>query len=218
VDRNTEEIVISVLKKYFPEDGFLSEESGELKGKSGRKGIIDPLDGTTNYVHGFPFYAVSVALEEDGQPAFGMVFDPERNEVFTACKGHGAYLNHKPIMVSGVSKLKQSLLSTGFSYKIASLKDNNLVHFEDLLFASQAVRRAGSASLDLCYVACGRFDGFWEMELNPWDTAAAWLIVKEAGGEVTTFNGGRYNHYLKQILASNGKIHKDMSRILIRGR
>jgi len=214
VDRKTEEIVIGILKKYFPEDSFLSEESAELKGKSGRKWIIDPLDGTTNYVHGFPFYAVSIALEEDGQPAFGTVFDPERNEVFLAWKGHGAYLNNKPIKVSGISELKKSLLSTGFSYKIAELEDNNIGHFKDFLFASQAVRRPGSASLDLCYVACGRFDGFWEMELNPWDTAAAWLIVKEAGGEVTTFKGKKYSPYLNEILASNGKIHKEMSRIL----
>jgi len=185
-----------------------------LKGKNSRKWIVDPLDGTTNYVHGFPFYAVSVALEEDSRPAFGMVFDPERNEIFSACKGHGAYLNNKPIKVSGVTELKKSLLSTGFSYKIAELEDNNIGHFQDFLFASQAVRRPGSASLDLCYVACGRFDGFWEMELNPWDTAAAWLIVKEAGGEVTTFDGGKYSHYLNEILASNGKIHKEMSQIL----
>lgn len=214
MDRKTEEIVISVLKKYFPKDGFLSEESAELKGENGRKWIIDPLDGTTNYVHGFPFYAVSIALEVDGQPAFGAVFDPERGEVFSARKDNGAYLNKRRIRVSGVAKLKKSLLSTGFSYKIADLRDNNIGHFEDFLFASQAVRRPGSASLDLCYVACGRFDGFWEMGLNPWDTAAAWLIVKEAGGEVTAFNGGTYNPYLKEIAASNGKIHKEMLRIL----
>jgi myo-inositol-1(or 4)-monophosphatase len=215
VDRKTEEIVIKTLRKHFPGDGFLSEEAGGKEGTTGRKWVIDPLDGTTNYAHGFPFYAVSIALEENGKPVFGAVFDPERNELFSAHKGRGAYLNGKPIKVSGVSKLEKSLLATGFSYKIADLKDNNICHFTNLLFASQAVRRAGSASLDLCYVACGRFDGFWELELNPWDTAAAWLIVKEAGGEVTTFSGTPYSHYLKEILATNGKIHKEMSQVLI---
>ncbi len=172
------------------------------------------MDGTTNYAHGFPVYAVSIALEENGKPVFGAVFNPERDELFTAEINRGARLNGKSIRVSHTPDLKRSLLATGFSYNIKELKDNNIAHFEDFLFASQAVRRPGSASLDLCYVACGRLDGFWELELNPWDTAAGWLIVKEAGGEVTTFNGGRYSHYLKEILASNGKIHKEMSRIL----
>lgn len=219
VDRKTEEIIIKTLKKHFPGDGFLSEEAGNEEGASGRKWIIDPLDGTTNYAHGFPVYAVSIALEEEkGKPVFGAVFNPERDELFTAERGGGARLNGKPIRVSDVSKLEKSLLATGFSYKINELKDNNVAHFEDFLFVSQAVRRPGSASLDLCYVACGRLDGFWELELSPWDTAAGWLIVKEAGGEATTFNGGRYNHYIKEILASNRKIHKEMSRILTTGR
>lgn len=214
VDRKTEEIIIKTLKKHFPGDGFLSEEAGSREGNTGRKWVIDPLDGTTNYAHGFPVYAVSIALEENGKPLFGAVFDPERDELFTAERGWGARLNGKLIKVSETTKLEKSLLATGFSYKFRELKDNNIAHFEDFLFASQAVRRPGSASLDLCYVACGRFDGFWELELNPWDTAAGWLIVEEAGGEVTTFNRGGYNHYIKEILASNGKIHKEMSRIL----
>lgn len=214
VDRKTEDIIIKTLRKHFPGDGFLSEEFGKEKGTTGRKWVIDPLDGTTNYAHGFPVYAISIALEENDKPIFGVVFNPERDELFTAERNRGARLNGKPIRVSDTSKLDKSLLATGFSYKLRELKDNNITHFEDFLFASQAVRRPGSASLDLCYVACGRFDGFWELELNPWDTAAGWLIVEEAGGEVTTFNGGRYNHYIKEILASNGKIHKEMSRIL----
>ncbi|MDP3786955.1 MAG: inositol monophosphatase family protein [Candidatus Omnitrophota bacterium] len=214
VDQKTEEIVIKTLRKYFPGDGFLSEEAGSEEGTTGRKWVIDPLDGTTNYAHGFPVYAVSIALEENGKPVFGAVFNPERDELFTAEINRGARLNGKSIRVSHTPDLKRSLLATGFSYNIKELKDNNIAHFEDFLFASQAVRRPGSASLDLCYVACGRLDGFWELELNPWDTAAGWLIVKEAGGEVTTFNGGRYSHYLKEILASNGKIHKEMCRIL----
>lgn len=214
VDRKTERIIIDTLKKRFPGDGFLSEEAGLEEGTTGRKWVIDPLDGTTNYAHGFPIYAVSIALEENGKPVFGAVFNPERDELFTAERNRGARLNGKPIRVSYTPTLEKSLLATGFSYKIKELKDNNIAHFEDFLFASQAVRRPGSASLDLCYVACGRLDGFWELELNPWDTAAGWLIVEEAGGEVTTFNGGRYSHYIKEIVASNGKIHKEMCQLL----
>lgn len=216
IDRRAEEMIIKALQRYFPADGFLSEEIGEIKGKSNFRWVLDPLDGTTNYVHAFPFYAISIALEEKGRPIFGLVYDPERNELFSAELNCGAYLNDKTIRVSRTSQLSKSLLATGFSYKIRELKDNNISHFKDFLFTAQAVRRAGSASLDLCYVACGRFDGFWELELNPWDTAAGWLIVEEAGGKVTTFSGGNYNYYLKEILASNGRIHKKMSQILMR--
>lgn len=217
IDHKAEEMIIGGLKKYFPEHGFLSEEIGEIKGNSEFRWILDPLDGTTNYAHCFPFYAISLALEKDGKPMFGLVYDPERNELFSAELNRGAYLNNNPIKVSVISDLEKSLLATGFSYKIRESKDNNISHFKDFLLTSQAVRRAGSASLDLCYVACGRFDGFWELDLNPWDTAAGWLIIEEAGGVVTAFNGESYNFYLKEILASNGKIHKKMSQILTRG-
>lgn len=217
IDRKAEEMVIRALQRYFPNDGFLSEEVGEIKGKSDFRWILDPLDGTTNYAHSFPFYAISLALEKKGRPILGLVFDPERNELFSAESNSGAYLNGKSIKVSNITELNKSLLATGFSYKMREVKDNNISHFKDFLLTSQAVRRAGSASLDLCYVGCGRFDGFWELELNPWDTAAGWLIVTEAEGKVTTFNGSNYNHNLKEILASNGKIHEKMSQILMGG-
>lgn len=217
IDRKAEEMVIRALQRYFPNDGFLSEEVGEIKGKSDFRWILDPLDGTTNYAHSFPFYAISLALEKKGRPILGLVFDPERNELFSAESNSGAYLNGKSIKVSNITELNKSLLATGFSYKMREVKDNNISHFKDFLLTSQAVRRAGSASLDLCYVGCGRFDGFWELELSPWDTAAGWLIVTEAEGKVTTFNGSNYNHNLKEILASNGKIHEKMSQILMGG-
>jgi len=214
VDREVENILIGRLRKEFPEIGFLSEEAGEIRAGSGSKWIIDPIDGTTNFAHGFPFYSISLALEEEKGPVLGIVYDPVRDELFSAEHGSGAFLNGKPIKVSSQKDLKKSLLMTGFSYKLGESMEKNFAHFKRFLVASQAVRRAGAASLDLCYVACGRLDGFWELDLNPWDTAAAWLIVKEAGGEVTTFSGMPYNHYLKEILASNGKIHRLMSRIL----
>jgi len=181
---------------------------------SNLKWVIDPIDGTTNFAHGFPFYAISVALENNKKPILGIIYDPERKELFCAERGRGACLNGKPIKVSGQKDLKKSLLMTGFSYKLGKSMEENLVHFRNFLITSQAVRRSGSASLDLCHVACGRLDGFWELDLNPWDTAAGCLIVKEAGGEVTTFSGNQYNHYLKEILASNGKIHSQMVKIL----
>lgn len=215
LDRKAENLIINALQKYFPNDSFLSEESGEKKGKSDFRWILDPLDGTTNYAHAFPFYSISLALEKNGRPISGFVFDPERNELFSAKFNDGAYLNNRPIEVSSTAELNKSLLATGFSYKIRESKDNNISHFKDFIFVSQGVRRAGSASLDLCYVASGRFDGFWELDLNPWDTAAGWLIVEEAGGKVTNFSGQNYSYNLKQILASNGKIHKKMSQILM---
>ena len=141
-----------------------------------------------------------------------------RDELFCAVRGKGAFLNGKRIKVSAQKGLKKSLLMTGFSYKLGKTMEANLRHFRNFLISSQAVRRAGAASLDMCYVACGRLEGFWELDLNPWDTAAALLIVKEAGGEVTTFSGKPYNHYLKQILVSNGKIHRQMSKILSKKR
>lgn len=214
VDHEVENILIESLRREFPDIGFLSEEIGRIKPGSDLKWIIDPIDGTTNFAHGFPFYAISLALEKDKTPILGIVYNPERNEFFSAEYGQGAYLNGKLIKVSAQKNLKKSLLMTGFSYKLGKSMEANLVHFRNFLISSQAVRRSGSASLDLCYVACGRLEGFWELDLKPWDTAAGWLIVKEAGGEVTTFSGREYSHYSKEILASNGKIHRRMSEIL----
>ncbi len=214
VDREVEAILIGSLSREFPDIGFLAEESGKTGCGSGLKWVIDPIDGTTNFAHGFPFYAISVGLEKAGKPVLGIVYNPEHNEFFYAEKGKCAFLNGKRIKVSTVKELKKSLLMTGFSYKLGKSMDENLVHFRNFLISSQAVRRAGSASLDLCYVACGRLEAFWELDLFPWDTAAGWLIVKEAGGEVTDFTGREFNNNSRQILASNGKIHKQMLKIL----
>lgn len=218
VDHEVEAMLIRSFRKAFPDIGFLSEEIGEIKAGSDLRWVIDPIDGTTNFAHGFPFYAISVALEKDKKPILGIVYDPVRDELFCAVRGKGAFLNGKRIKVSAQKGLKKSLLMTGFSYKLGKTMEANLRHFRNFLISSQAVRRAGAASLDMCYVACGRLEGFWELDLNPWDTAAACLIVKEAGGEVTTFSGKPYSHYLKEILASNGKIHRQMSKILSKKR
>ena len=189
------------------------DPQGAIAGASLYKWIIDPLDGTTNFAHAFPFFCVSIALEDKGRTVLGVVYDPMRDEIFIAELGKGATLNGKKIRVSRIGSLSGSLLATGFSYGITG-KDRNITHFRNLLVKAQAVRRAGSAALDLCYVACGRFDGFWELDLHPWDSAAASLIVTEAKGTVTKFDGKPYSHYDKNILATNGRIHSQMVKVL----
>ena len=216
VDRKSEALIIDAIKKAFPSHGILAEESPELKQDSPFKWIIDPLDGTTNYSHGFPFFCVSIGFEVSGEVAFGVVYDPMMNELFTAEKGKGASLNGKKTGVSAIGDLGKSLLATGFPYDLRSSKDNNLDRFSEFSLKAQAIRRAGSAALDLCYIASGRFDGYWEMKLKPWDTAAGSLIVSESGGAVTDFSGGPFSIYGKECLASNGLIHDDMTRILSR--
>lgn len=213
-DKKSEALIISELQKNFPGHGILTEESAEIISASEYKWIIDPLDGTTNYAHGFPFFCVSIGFEASGKVVFGAVYDPILDELFTAEEGKGAELNGRPIKVSSVSSLDRSLLATGFPYDLRTAKENNLDHFSNFTLRAQAIRRAGSAALDLCYVASGRFDGFWEMRLRPWDVAAASLIVKEAGGEITDFSGGPFSIYGKECLASNGLIHNEMLDIL----
>lgn len=216
VDRKSEALIIDAIKKAFPGHGILAEESPEVKQDSPFKWIIDPLDGTTNYSHGFPFFCVSIGFEISGEVAFGVVYDPMMNELFTAEKGKGATLNGKKTGVSTIGELGKSLLATGFPYDLRSSKDNNLDRFSEFSLKAQAIRRAGSAALDLCYIASGRFDGYWEMKLKPWDVAAGSLIVSESGGAVTDFSGGPFSIYGKECLASNGLIHEDMTRILSR--
>ena len=212
-DIKAEKLIVKTLKKAFPQYGFLAEEQ-YAKNKGGDRWIIDPLDGTTNFAHGFPFFAVSIALEKAGQIMAGVVYDPMHEELFTAIKGKGAYLNKKKIKVSKVKNLSRAFLATGFSYNFKGKKDNNIDNFTKFILASMAVRRAGAAALDLCYVACGRFDGFWEMDLQPWDTAAAVLIIEEAGGIITQFDGSSFSNDKKNILASNDLIHKQMLDVL----
>jgi myo-inositol-1(or 4)-monophosphatase len=213
VDKASEKIIIKKLHAILPEADFLGEESGENKKGSLCKWIVDPLDGTTNFAHGFPFFCVSIGLQYKNEIILGVVYDPNRDEMFYAIKNRGAFLNKKRIYVSREKKISTSLLATGFSYK--SRKDENSVKiFSKFLKSSQAIRRAGSAALDLCYTACGRFDGYWEQGLSPWDTAAASLIVLESSGKVTKFDNKKFSCYDKEILATNGNIHKEMLKII----
>jgi myo-inositol-1(or 4)-monophosphatase len=227
VDRISEEAILRLIKGNFPHHAILTEESKEFipqskEFKSSYRWVIDPLDGTTNYAHDFPMYCVSIALEENGEIILGVVYNPNLDELFVAEKGKGAFLStgschtedkHR-ISVSQTTELSQSLLATGFPYDIRKSKIDNLDHFANFYKKAQAVRRGGSAALDLCYLAMGRFDGFWELKLSPWDTAAGKLMVEEAGGAVTDFSGGPFNIHLREILASNGRIHQQMMEVL----
>ena len=216
IDRKAEGMIIERIRKRFPQHGFLGEEFGVQEPNSDYKWVIDPLDGTTNFTHGLPIFCVSIGLEHKGELVVGVVYDPNLDEVFTAEKGKGAFLNHKRIRVSGTHKLGESLLVTGFPYDIQLKTDTIVAHFENFLKTSQAVRRLGSAALDLCYVAAGRFDGYWENSLNPWDMAAGVLLVQEAGGTVSDFRGFPSTIYQKSVLATNGKIHEQMIGVLSR--
>lgn len=215
VDKASERMVINMILAAFPGHSILSEERAPIQGRSPFKWIIDPLDGTTNFAHAFPFFCVSIALEEAGKVRLGVVYDPMRDELFFAEKGKGAFLNKKRIHVSKTAGLSKAFLATGFSYGRKG-KVKNVMNFKNFLLRALAIRRAGLAALDLCYVACGRFDGFWELDLHPWDNAAGALVVTEAGGIVTRFNASGYLPYDKDILASNGLIHEQMKQILSR--
>lgn len=213
-DRKSQTLIIQSLKKRFPTFGILSEENVSHNTGSSNKWIIDPLDGTTNFAHNLPIWAISIALEINGDIVLGVVYDPTRREMFSAIKKCGAFLNKKRIKVSKIRKLNQSLLITGFPYDIRQSRDNNLNHFNNFAVRAQAVRRLGSAALDLCYTACGRFDGYWELKLSPWDQAAGYLILKEAGGKITDFKGKKFNIYGDEVLGTNRLIHRQMMQIL----
>ncbi len=219
VDGASEEAILAVLKKNFPTHAILTEESGTLGPLSDYKWILDPLDGTTNYAHGYPVFCVSIALEYKGKVVVGVVYDPTRDHLFTAIRGRGAFLNGKLIRVSPIRDLKRALLSTGFAYNVwTEKKNNNLDHFQNFLRNSQAIRRDGAAAIDLCYVACGYYDGFWEIGLKAWDVAAAALILEEAGGKVSLFDGRALDIHAEEIAASNGALHKTMVKVLQEGR
>ncbi len=213
VDKKCEKGIIDRIKKEFPSHSILAEESGEEVTGGPFRWIVDPLDGTTNYAHAFPVFCVSIGVVSGGSVKVAVVYDPSRDELFTAEEGKGAFLNGRPINVSDMEKVRDSLLATGFAYNIEG-KLANIKYFKVMMEKAQAVRRPGSAALDLCYVACGRFDGFWEFDLNPWDTAAGQLIVKEAGGTVALLNGKPFDIHEKEIVATNGKIHKEMLTLL----
>ncbi len=214
-DLASEKFIIDKIKTYYPRHSILAEESGEavLIKDSKWKWIIDPLDGTTNYAHGYPCFCVTLAVENDGEIVIGVSYDPTRDEMFSAEKGQGASLNNKPIAVSETKKLCDSLLVTGFPYDVAN-RSNFAGNFTNMLLKSRAVRRDGSAAIDLAYVACGRFDGFWEEGLNPWDMAAGVLIVEEAGGKVSCYDGSKFSIYKPPICTSNGLIHGEMLGVL----
>lgn len=213
-DRESQDLIVNELTKKFPDYGILSEENIRHDLNAPIKWIIDPLDGTTNFAHGLPIWSISIALEVEGEIVVGIVYDPMRREMFSSVKGTGAYLNKKKIQVSKIGRLSHALLITGFPYDIRKTKDNNLSHFSNFAVRAQAVRRLGSAALDLCYTACGRFDGYWEKKLSPWDQAAGSLILKEAGGRVTNFKGGEFDIYGDEVLGTNGLIHQHMMRVL----
>jgi myo-inositol-1(or 4)-monophosphatase len=214
-DHAAERCVIDHIHTRFPTHSFLAEEQGRIEqSPSPYLWIIDPLDGTTNFAHGYPAYCVSIGLEYRGRCVLGVVFDPSRGDLFTATEGCGAQLNGHPIYVSNTSTLDNSLLVTGFAYDIRESPRNNLDHFAKFALKAQGIRRTGSAALDLCYVAAGRFDGFWEVKLNPWDMAAGSILVKEAGGRLTDFLGRDLSLYGQELVASNGHIHHDMLTVL----
>src|SRR5258708_4838962 len=214
VDLASERLIREAISTYYPRHEVLAEEGGLTESTSEYRWIVDPLDGTTNYAHGYPVFCVSIALEHQGEVIVGVVYDPMREELFTAERGGGAALNNRPIRVSKIDDLTQGILSTGFPYDIKTSKLTNLDHWANFAMNAQALRRDGAAALDLCYVACGRYDGFWELNLSPWDTAAGTLIVAEAGGRVTDFAGGAFSNYKPEVLASNGLIHNHMIDVL----
>jgi myo-inositol-1(or 4)-monophosphatase len=213
-DIKAERHIIASIRKQYPDHDVLAEESTAKSSHSPYRWIIDPLDGTVNYAHGFPVFCVSIALEYDGQVMLGVVFDPIHGELFSAVAGRGAFLNGKRVHVSRENRLERSMIATGFAYDVGTAVRNNIGYFGRMVRKAQAVRRAGSAALDTCWVACGIFDGFWELSLHPWDTAAAHLILLEAGGKITQMNGRPYSIYGGEMVASNGRIHGAMLRVL----
>jgi myo-inositol-1(or 4)-monophosphatase len=216
-DHASEQCVIDVIKTSFSDHSILAEERGaEANPLSPYKWIIDPLDGTTNFAHGYPAYCVSIGVEHDGAGLLGVVYDPTRRELFLGEAGGGAYLNDVVLHVSTTNLLDRALVVTGFAYDIRDTPVNNLDHFVSFALKAQGLRRTGTAALDLCYVAAGRFDGYWELKLHPWDMAAGVLILREAGGRVTDFSGQGFSLYGQQLVASNGLIHGEMVALLNR--
>ncbi|MGK7876292.1 MAG: inositol monophosphatase family protein [Xenococcaceae cyanobacterium] len=218
-DKKAEVEILKVLRRYVPDHQILAEESGQL-GDTENEYLwtIDPLDGTTNYAHGYPIAAVSVGLLIGGIPQIGAVYNPFRNELFRAAKGLGATLNRRPIRVSQTAELGKSLLVTGFAYDRRETTDNNYAEFCHLTHLTQGVRRSGSAALDLTDVACGRLDGYWERGIHPWDIAAGIVLVEEAGGKVTAYDGSPLAIDSGRILATNGQIHTSLSKALMETR
>lgn len=213
-DKNAETAIFSVIRETFPNDFILSEESGEISTDSNVKWIIDPLDGTVNFAHGIPICCVSIGVEKDGEMILGAVYNPFLNEFFFAEKGQGATLNDKRIQVSNKDDIRKACMVTGFPYTWEEYTQSPIATFEYFVKQGQPVRRLGSAAIDLCWVAAGRFDGYYEHSLNAWDAAAGFLIVEEAGGKVTDFKGNRYSPYQRSLIATNGLIHEPLVNIV----
>ena len=213
-DHAAEKAILSVIKSHFPDHQVLAEETGEIIQDSVYKWIIDPIDGTVNFAHGIPLNCVSIGLEHEGNVIMGAVYNPHLNEFFFAEKGKGATLNDQPIRVSTETAAVKACLVTGFPYTYINMPNGPLEIFDRFIRKGVPVRRLGSAAIDLCWVAAGRFDGFYEHKLEPWDSAAGFLMVEEAGGKVTDFTGAPYSVYQHRILATNGFIHEEMLAVI----
>jgi myo-inositol-1(or 4)-monophosphatase len=214
MDARAEALILEQMAAAFPDDGVLAEEGGARAGRSGRRWIVDPLDGTTNYAHGLPIFGVSIALETAGRIVLGVVYDPNHDELFVAERGAGAWLGDVRLAVSATTVLDESLLATGSPYGIREIPDNNLAEYAAFSLRARGVRRMGSAVLYLAYVAAGRLDGYWELVLGPWDLAAGSLLVEEAGGRITDVRGGPIDLAAPSVVASNGRIHDAMLGVL----
>ncbi len=212
VDRAAEEEIVRIIERSYPQHAILAEEAGAKPGRE-YEWVIDPLDGTTNYLHGHPQFAVSIALRRGKELEQAVIFDPLRNELFSATRGGGAYLNDRRIRVSQVFHLQDALIGTGFPFKVVDRLDLWMSMFKDVLLRSSGVRRAGSAALDLAYVACGRFDGFWELGLSPWDIAAGCLLIQEAGGLVSDLDGGQQHFATGDVVTGGSEIHQQLLEI-----
>lgn len=213
-DRESEKQIITTIREAFSDHGIVAEEGSRHQTDADMLWVIDPLDGTTNFAHGVPIFAVSIALTSRENTLLGVVLNPISGEFFSAVRGRGAQLNGNPLTVSKTTTVAESLLATGFPYKIATATDPVIKRFENCLRASRGLRRLGAAAIDLCFLACGRFDGFWEQDLKPWDTAAGALIASEAGARLSTYSGEAFADDHPEILATNGIIHGEMLQLL----
>ncbi|MCH7612321.1 MAG: inositol monophosphatase [Candidatus Marinimicrobia bacterium] len=213
-DTESEQLICEIIHDEFPDHGILAEESGSSLPESTFQWIIDPLDGTTNFVHNYPSFAISIGVYYHHKAMVGCIIELPANHVYTAVKNQGAYCNDSSISVSTVNELKKSLLVTGFGYEHGELWERNMILFKRFTDMTQGVRRLGAAAVDLCHVASGKVDGFWEFDLHPWDSAAGVLIVEEAGGKITQMDGSAYSIFDNQILASNSLIHEEMKQII----
>lgn len=214
VDRASEALIVEALRVRYPDHRIIAEEGGAAEGNSGYTWLVDPLDGTTNYAHGFPFYSVSLGLLQNDDLRLGVVYDPLRNELFAAERGRGAFCNGRRLRVSATGHLRAALLTTGFPYDRSTNPENNLAEFSRMVLRIQGVRRSGSAALDLCYVAAGRTDGHWELGLHPWDVAAGALMIVEAGGQLSDWQGQPWTPWCPYLVASNGLIHAEIVAVL----